>query len=84
MTEPVAQNATANGPVAAAVLSCGLGCFFLGVLAVAADGSKALATALIPPIYSGAGVPSATTVPPPSPPSGRSEPTASSGGSSKL
>jgi hypothetical protein len=44
MTEPL--NPTANGPVAAAVLSCGLGCFALGVLAVAADGSKHLAAAL--------------------------------------
>jgi hypothetical protein len=35
-----------NGPVAAAVLSCGLGCLLLGVLAVAADGSKHLASAL--------------------------------------
>jgi hypothetical protein len=35
-----------NGPVAAAILSCGLGCFFLGVLTVAADGSKSLAAAL--------------------------------------
>jgi hypothetical protein len=35
-----------NGPVAAAVLSCGLGCFLLGVLAIAADGSKALAAML--------------------------------------
>jgi hypothetical protein len=35
-----------NGPVAAAVLSCGFGCFVLGVLAVAADGSKPLAAAL--------------------------------------
>ena len=43
---PIAQNRTANGPVAAAVLSCGLGCFLLGVLAVAADGSKGLAAAL--------------------------------------
>ena len=43
MTGP--QNPS-NGPVAAAVLSCGLGCFFLGVLAVAADGSKSLAAAL--------------------------------------
>ena len=33
-------------PVAAAVLSCGLGCFLLGVLAVATDGSKSLAAAL--------------------------------------
>lgn len=39
-------HAPANGPVAAAVLSCGLGCFLLGVLTVAADGSKALAAAL--------------------------------------
>jgi hypothetical protein len=47
MTEikPTPQN-PANGPVAAAVLSCGLGCFLLGVLAVAADGSKSLAAAL--------------------------------------
>jgi hypothetical protein len=36
----------ANGPAAAAVLACGVGCFSLGVLAVAADGSKALAGAL--------------------------------------
>jgi hypothetical protein len=36
----------ANGPVAAAVLSCAVGCFLLGVLAVAADGSKRLAAAL--------------------------------------
>jgi hypothetical protein len=36
----------ANGPVAAAVLSCGLGCFVLAVLAVASDGSKHLAAAL--------------------------------------
>ena len=36
----------ANGPVAAAVLACGLGCFLLGVLAVAADGSKRFASAL--------------------------------------
>jgi hypothetical protein len=35
-----------NGPIAAAVLSCGVGCFLLGVLAVAADGSKRLAAAL--------------------------------------
>ena len=36
----------ANGPVAAAVLSCGFGCLLLGILAVAADGSKSLASAL--------------------------------------
>jgi hypothetical protein len=35
-----------NGPVAAAILSCALGCFSLGALAVAADGSKSLAAAL--------------------------------------
>ena len=46
MTTSAAQNTTPNGSVAAAVLSCGLGCFLLGVLAVAADGSKALAAAL--------------------------------------
>jgi hypothetical protein len=46
MTEPAMQNPPPNGPAAAAVLSCGLGCFLLGVLAVAADGSKALASAL--------------------------------------
>ena len=41
----VPQN-PANGPIAAAVLACGIGCFLLGVLAVAADGSKGLAAAL--------------------------------------
>jgi hypothetical protein len=41
----VPQN-PANGPIAAAVLSCAIGCFLLGVLAVAADGSKHLANAL--------------------------------------
>jgi len=44
MTDPLAP--PANGPVAAAVLSCGIGCFLLGVLDVAADGSKAVAGAL--------------------------------------
>jgi hypothetical protein len=44
MNEPL--NAPANGPAAAAVLSCGLGCLVLGVLAVADDGSKGLAAAL--------------------------------------
>jgi hypothetical protein len=44
MTEP--QIPPANGPVAAAVLSCGIGAFILGALAVAADGSKSLASAL--------------------------------------
>jgi hypothetical protein len=48
MTElkQVPQSSAANGPVAAAVLSCGLGCFLLGVLAVAGDGSKNVAAAL--------------------------------------
>jgi len=41
----VPQN-PANGPVAAAVLSCAVGCFLLGLLAVVADGSKRLAAAL--------------------------------------
>ncbi len=41
----VPQN-PANGPVAAAVLACGFGCFILGVLAVAGDGSKSFAAAL--------------------------------------
>jgi hypothetical protein len=41
----VPQN-PASGPIAAAVLACGIGCFLLGVLAVAADGSKGLAAAL--------------------------------------
>lgn len=36
----------ANGPIAAAVLSCGIGSFALGVLAVAGDGSKSVAAAL--------------------------------------
>jgi len=36
----------ANGPAAAALLSCGIGCFALGVLAVAADGSPRLSSAL--------------------------------------
>jgi hypothetical protein len=35
-----------NGPVAAAVVSCGLGCFVLGALSIAADGSKSLAATL--------------------------------------
>jgi len=37
---------TPNGPVAAALLACGFGCFALGVLAVTADGSKRLADVL--------------------------------------
>jgi len=35
-----------NGPVAAALLACGIGCCVLGVLSVAADGSRRLASAL--------------------------------------
>ena len=47
MREPnTTVQSPANGSVAAAVLSCGFGCFLLGVLAVAADGSKGLAAAL--------------------------------------
>jgi hypothetical protein len=42
----VPPNPAANGPVAAAVLSCGIGCFLLGVLAIAGDGSRRLAAAL--------------------------------------
>jgi hypothetical protein len=44
MSEPL--DPPANGPAAAAVLSCGLGCLVLGVLTVAADGSKGLSAAL--------------------------------------
>ena len=36
----------ANGPVAAALLACGIGCFTLGALAVAGDGSRRLAALL--------------------------------------
>jgi fluoride ion exporter CrcB/FEX len=36
-----------NGPIAAALLSSAFGCFLLGVVAVAADGSKRLASSLI-------------------------------------
>ncbi len=35
-----------NGPAAAAILAAGVGCFVLGVVAVAGDGSKALARRL--------------------------------------
>ena len=42
----IARVTTVNGPVAAALLSCGIGCFVLGVLAVAGDGSKRLASLL--------------------------------------
>ncbi len=44
MSGPVTP--AANGPIAAAVLSCGFGCFALGALAVAADGSRPLAAGL--------------------------------------
>ena len=40
------STANPNGPVAAALLACGIGCFVLGVLAVAGDGSKRLASLL--------------------------------------
>lgn len=43
---PQPASPAANGPVAAAILACSLGCFALGLLAVAADGSKRLAGAL--------------------------------------
>ena len=43
---PQPSSPAANGPVAAAILACSLGCFALGLLAVAADGSKRLAGAL--------------------------------------
>ena len=36
----------ANGPAGAAILSAGMGCFAMGVLAVVADGSKAVARLL--------------------------------------
>lgn len=42
-----ADASPANGPIAAALLSCAVGCFALGVLAVTADGSKRLASHLI-------------------------------------
>jgi len=40
------QTTPTNGPVAAALAACGFGCFALGLLAVAADGSKTLAAKL--------------------------------------
>ena len=46
MTPPMATTQTPNGSVAAAILACALGCFALGVLAVAADGSKPFAAHL--------------------------------------
>ena len=44
MSQP--SSVAPNGPAAAAILACSLGCFALGALAVAADGSKRLAGAL--------------------------------------
>jgi hypothetical protein len=44
LTQP--HDPKANGPAAAAILSAAVGCFSLGVIAVAADGSKRLALAL--------------------------------------
>jgi len=41
-----ATPAVPNGPVAAALVACAIGCLALGVLAVAGDGSKRLAAAL--------------------------------------
>ena len=40
------QTTPSNGPVAAALVACGFGCFALGALSVAADGSKAFAAKL--------------------------------------
>ena len=37
----------ANGPIAAALLACAFGCFTLAAIAVAADGSKRIASSLI-------------------------------------
>ncbi len=41
-----ATSAVPNGPVAAALVACAIGCFALSALAVASDGSKRLAAAL--------------------------------------
>jgi hypothetical protein len=41
------RQSIANGPIAAALLACAIGCFALGAIAVAADGSKRLASSLI-------------------------------------
>jgi hypothetical protein len=43
LPQPTSPAVTPNGPAAAAILACSLGCFALGGLAVAADGSKRLA-----------------------------------------
>lgn len=45
MSNPAASSP--NGPIAAALLSSGFGCLLLGIIAVAADGSKHLASLLI-------------------------------------
>lgn len=47
MTAAPKTPAAHTGPVAAALLACGFGCFALGVLAVTADASKAIAARLI-------------------------------------
>ena len=44
--QPASPAVTSNGSAAAAILACALGCFALGVVAVAADGSKRLAALL--------------------------------------
>ena len=41
------RKSIANGPIAAALLACAFGCFVLGAIAVAADGSKRIASFLI-------------------------------------
>ena len=41
---PSSQPSPSNGPVAAAILSAGLGCFTLGVFAIVADASKPVAS----------------------------------------
>jgi fluoride ion exporter CrcB/FEX len=46
MTQPTTPTSIPNGAPAAALLAAGIGCFALGVLAVAADGSKSLAALL--------------------------------------
>jgi fluoride ion exporter CrcB/FEX len=45
MTQP--PLAHSNGAIAAALLACAFGCFLLGIMAVAADGSKRLSYLLI-------------------------------------
>jgi hypothetical protein len=44
--DSTAASQVPNGPVAAAILSAGIGCFVLGLLAVIGDGSAAAARAL--------------------------------------